>query len=239
VGALIASCRHKHHAGQVMWAPDGLVVESEDGSQRHLTRHVVPPDRPHAHGAAAAAAVLWVDRDDLRWDRASKSSQDIPGGLEATMGGRLDEPLGPAEARELARALLDVVAPAPAAQRCAPRHPAVMRMCALLDSTASEREIRVAQRAQQSGLSARQLRHRFTEEIGLNPSGYLRWRRLRRAFAAIERGATLTEAAVEGGFADGAHFSRVFQAQFGMAPSQALSSVHFGGPLDQAAKPAT
>jgi AraC-like DNA-binding protein len=106
-----------------------------------------------------------------------------------------------------------------------------MRMCALLDTAAPEREISLTQLAAQSGLSVRQLRHRFTEELGLNPRAYLRWRRLRRAIASIERGATLTEAAVEGGFADGAHFSRVFLAQFGMAPSRALSSVRFAGPL--------
>jgi AraC-like DNA-binding protein len=139
--------------------------------------------------------------------------------------------MAPEEACEVARALLDVVASADGARERAPRHPAVLRMCALLDSTASDREMRVTQLAQQSGLSPRQLRHCFTEELGINPSAYLRWRRLRRAVACIERDATLTEAAVEGGFADGAHFSRVFQAQFGMAPSQALSSVRFGGRL--------
>ncbi len=89
----------------------------------------------------------------------------------------------------------------------------------------------MTQLARQSGLSLRQLRHRFTDELGLNPRAYLRWRRLRRAVASVESGASLTEAALAGGFADGAHFSRVFQAQFGMAPSQALSSVRFGGTL--------
>jgi AraC-like DNA-binding protein len=49
--------------------------------------------------------------------------------------------------------------------------------------------------------------------------------------ASIERGATLTQAALESGFADSAHFSRVFQAHFGMAPSRAISSVRFVGGL--------
>jgi AraC-like DNA-binding protein len=104
-------------------------------------------------------------------------------------------------------------------------------MCALLDTTVSARELNMTKLARQSGLSMRQLRHCFTEELGINPRSYLRWRRLRRAITSIEQGATLTQAAVEGGFADGAHFSRLFQAQFGMAPSQALSSIRFAGPL--------
>jgi AraC-like DNA-binding protein len=231
VGGLIASGRHRHHAGQVMWAPGGLVVEDEDGSQRHATRHVVPPDRPHGHGAAAAAAVLWVDRDDLRWDHSSTGSRNDADGFSAALGARLGGRLAAHEAREVARALLDGVASDAGARGHAPRHPAVTRMCALLDTTAPDREVRMTQLARQAGLSLRQLRHLFTEELGINPSAYLRWRRVRHAFACIERGTSLTEAAIEAGFADGAHFSRVFQAQFGMAPSQALSSVEFGGPL--------
>jgi AraC-like DNA-binding protein len=231
VGAVIASSRHEHHAGQVMWAPGGLVVEDEDGARRQATVHVVPPDTPHGHGAAAAAAVLWVDRDDLRWDRSSTGSRSDADGLSATLGARLGGRLAAEEAREVARALLDGVASGASARCQAPRHPAVVRMCGLLDASASDREIPMTQLARQAGLSMRQLRHLFTEELGLNPSAYLRWRRLRRAFACIERGATLTEAAMAAGFADGAHFSRVFQAQFGMAPSQALSAVEFGGPL--------
>jgi AraC-like DNA-binding protein len=231
VGPVIASSRHAHHAGQVLWAPGGLVIEEADGAQRQVAAHVVPPGRPHGHGAAPAAAVLWVDRDDLSWERATESTRDISAGFPAALGARLGEPLTVEEALEVGRALLAVVAPLQATSACTPRHPAVVRMCTLLDSSASERDIPMTQLARQSGLSMRQLRHRFTEELGLNPRAYLRWRRLRRAIRSVERGATLTEAAVDGGFADGAHFSRVFQAQFGMAPSQALSSVCFGGPL--------
>jgi AraC-like DNA-binding protein len=227
VGALIASSRHKHHAGQVMWVPQGLVFYDEHGSSRHVTTHVVPPDRSHGHDATAAAAVLWVDRDDLAWDRALQMPH-VP--VQIAPDVRLDASLVPNDARKVARALLEVVAPEGTPLHAA-RHPAVMRMCALLDATASERELSMTQLAQQSGLSLRQLRHHFTEELGVNPSAYLRWRRLRRAIAAIEEGASLTQAAIDAGFADGAHFSRVFQAQFGMAPSQALSSVRFGGAL--------
>jgi AraC-like DNA-binding protein len=231
VGALIASSRHKHHAGQVIWAPDGLVVEDANGSRRLVTTHVVPPDTFHSHGATAAAAVLWVDREDLRWDRALKAPMDLCRALAPTMSARLDGSLAPDDAREVARALLDAVAPADSSEALAPGHPAVKRMCALLDTTASQRDISVTQLAQRSGLSMRQLRQRFTEQLGIGPRAYRRWRRLRRAFAAVERGATLTVAAMDAGFADGAHFSRVFQSQFGMPPSQALSSVRFAGRL--------
>jgi AraC-like DNA-binding protein len=56
---------------------------------------------------------------------------------------------------------------------------------------------------------------------------YLRWKRVRRAVAAVEKGANLSAAAVAAGFADSAHLSRVFRAQFGMTPSQGLRSIRW------------
>jgi AraC-like DNA-binding protein len=233
VGAAIASSRHRHHAGQVLWAPAGLVIEDEAGCRREVTAHFVPPNRPHGHGAAAAVAMLWVDRDDLDWDRALRHAHNAPDELRTSIGSRIEQSLTKEEARSVARALLDWIAPAGAAEFSQPLHPAVTRMCALLDSTAPDRDVRMTRLAQQAGLSLRQLRHRFSEELGMNPSAYLRWRRLRQAVNAIERGASLTEAALEAGFADSAHFSRVFLAHFGMAPSQALSSIRFRGPTHE------
>ncbi|HEX6239789.1 MAG TPA: helix-turn-helix domain-containing protein, partial [Polyangiales bacterium] len=216
VGPLIAAARHKHHAGQVIWAPDGVQVTGEDGCPRRVTLYAVPPHVPHGHGPAAAAAVLWVDRDDLRWGPHPTRLPEQP----------LASPITPEVADALAKTLLELVMPTDGGT-CTLQHPAVKRMHALLDAKAAEAEISVGQLARQSGLSTRQLRHRFTQELGINPSAYRRWRRLRRAMAAIAGGATLTQAALEGGFADGAHFSRVFLAQFGMAPSQAFSAVRF------------
>lgn len=228
VGPLIAAARHKHHAGQIMWVPGGVDLEGPDGVASRQPLCVIPPHQAHAHGAAPVAAVLWVDRDDVRWGCAQAAAPDATLALQ---GAKLDASLHPEAARALAERLLALVAPAHDADAYVPRHPAVKRMCALLDASAAETDIRVGELARQSGLSVRQLRHRFTEELGINPRAYLRWRRLRHAIAAIGEGATLTEGALSAGFADSAHFSRVFQAQFGMAPSLALSAVQFVDPL--------
>src|SRR3984957_20927654 len=86
VGALVATARHKHHAGQVMWVPGGVDVEGEDGIRRHAATHVVRPARLHRHGAAAVAAVLWVDRDDLQWQLAPNVSCEGDREFPATVG---------------------------------------------------------------------------------------------------------------------------------------------------------
>jgi AraC-like DNA-binding protein len=109
-------------------------------------------------------------------------------------------------------------------------------MCALLEegSTTPSHELKLAELARRSGLSERQLREVFVRDTGLSPRAYLRWRRLRRAVSSIREGASLTQAAVQAGFADGAHFSRVFRSQFGMSPTRAFVSMRFGIALSSA-----
>jgi AraC-like DNA-binding protein len=109
-------------------------------------------------------------------------------------------------------------------------------MCALLEegSATPSHELKLAELARRSGLSERQLREVFVRDTGLSPRAYLRWRRLRRAVTSIREGASLTQAAVQAGFADGAHFSRVFRSQFGMSPTRAFVSMRFGIALGSA-----
>ncbi|WP_146074011.1 AraC family transcriptional regulator [Methylobacterium sp. 190mf] len=59
----------------------------------------------------------------------------------------------------------------------------------------------------------------FTQQVGMPLRKYLLWRRLLFGIRRLGNGASVTSAAVEAGFADGAHFSRVFRATFGCKPS--------------------
>lgn len=223
VGPLRAVAAHEHHAAQIVWAPGGVElarIEGDRESWRCGTLHAVAPNRRHRHAAAEMAAVLWVDRDDIDWTRVPQGADDFD-----ARGVDLVDALDTGAAMTLADALLAWALPS--GRPRVPRHPAVRRMCRMLEATVDGDDTSIGELAAASGLSARQLRHRFTEALGVNPRAYRRWHRLRRSLAAIiERGATLTEGAVAGGFADGAHFSRVFNAQFGLSPSRALAWLH-------------
>jgi len=48
---------------------------------------------------------------------------------------------------------------------------------------------------------------------------YILWSRIQRATQAVVGGMSLTDAAMEAGFSDSAHFSKSFRATFGLAPS--------------------
>lgn len=125
----------------------------------------------------------------------------------------------PEQARALIASILSAV---DLHQPPRPRHPAVRRMCAHLDGADP---IDLASLSHEAGLSPRQMRHVFARDVGLPMRAYLRWKRVRRAVAAVEQGANLSAAAAAAGFADSAHLSRVFREQFGIAPVQGLHSV--------------
>jgi AraC-like DNA-binding protein len=81
---------------------------------------------------------------------------------------------------------------------------------------------RLSEIAAELGFSERQLRRIMHEELGMPFRRYILWRRLRIAALQVHSGADLTTAAMEAGFSDSAHLSRVFRQMFGMAPSDVL-----------------
>ena len=78
-----------------------------------------------------------------------------------------------------------------------------------------DRPLTLTSAAQGIYLSPSRLRHLFVEQTGLAFKTYLLWLRLVRAVQIYSEGTSLTEAAHAAGFADSAHFSRVFKRTFG------------------------
>ncbi|WP_437728269.1 helix-turn-helix domain-containing protein [Sorangium sp. So ce861] len=220
VGPLAATKRHAHHAAQIVIAPQGLCIEDGASGRIHAGAAVIPPRLSHAHGACAHAALLFIDGDDL----ASRAlSRDAEPRCEAWGRDALDVSVPRDPTPEMARALMaSILSAVDLRQPPGPRHPAARRMCAYLDGSD---EVDLARLSREAGLSPRQMRHAFARDVGLPMRAYLRWKRLRRAIAAVEGGASLSAAAAAAGFADSAHLSRVFREQFGITPTQGLSSI--------------
>ena len=220
VGPLVMSNRHTHHAAQIVIAPQGLALGDGAGGRIRARTAIIPPRMPHSHGACDNAALLYLDGDDA-------ASRALARDAEATcetwrcdaLDIRVPHTPTPAMARALITAIRAAIEPARAP---VPRHPATRRMCAYLDASD---DIDLARLSHDAGLSPRQMRHAFARDIGLPMRAYVRWKRLRRAIIAVEAGASLSTAATAAGFADSAHLTRVFRAQFGMTPTQGLSAV--------------
>ena len=232
VGPLVATKRHSHHAAQVVVAPQGLAVADAKGSSV-MHAAVIPPRTLHGHGACAHAAVLFLDGDGAPSRRLEHSAtSDRDQWVRPMLAGRIPRHPDPAAAQRL---VAEIMRALELELSHAVRHAAVRRMCRLLAATHGRS---LAALALQAGLSPRQMRHAFARDVGLSMRGYVRWLRLRRAIEAIERGASLTAAAVEAGLADAAHLSRVFRAHFGITPMEALGSVKWRAlPQSEASTP--
>jgi AraC-like DNA-binding protein len=82
-----------------------------------------------------------------------------------------------------------------------------------------------------TGLTRYDLARQFRLLCGTSPYRYLLRRRLEFAREQIARRRPLSEVAFDAGFADQAHFSRLFKATFGLTPARYRALI-----LDRAAK---
>jgi AraC-like DNA-binding protein len=221
-GPIAATRCHSHHATQIIIAPDGLDIEDGTGGRMRAHTVIIPPRMRHRHSACAHVAFMFLDGDDLT---SRELSGDADPRCETWRRDTIDVELPRAPTPEQARALIaSILAAVNPNQTPRPRHPAARRMCQYLDS--SDR-VDLATLSRKAGLSPRQMRHTFVRDVGLPMRAYLRWKRLRRAMAAVEAGASLTAAAASAGFADSAHLSRVFREHFGITPMQGLRSIRW------------
>lgn len=83
----------------------------------------------------------------------------------------------------------------------------------------TQENLSVASLAQQVGLSTSRLANLFKEQIGIPIRRYRLWYRLFLSTQRIACGASVTEAALEAGFADAAHFTRTYRSILGIQPS--------------------
>ena len=74
--------------------------------------------------------------------------------------------------------------------------------------------------AREIGWSRRHLAARFREHLGLPPKPLARILRFERAAARLRAGAALTDAALDSGYYDQAHFNRDFRAFAGVTPTE-------------------
>lgn len=71
------------------------------------------------------------------------------------------------------------------------------------------------------GIGRRQLERAFHEALGLSPMAFLRSLRLEYGgWLLVNHPRSITQIALDCGFADGAHFSRDFRARFGLTPRE-------------------
>lgn len=133
--------------------------------------------------------------------------------------------LGPAAASKALRILIQgrqsrsrALQPEPAVARPAQDH--LVQQATLLMEDGLRSAVSVAEVAMALGLSPRQLERRFKADIGMSPSEFKVRLRLARAAWLIEHtDMPVTQVALDCGYSDASHFSRVFLAHFRQRPT--------------------
>ncbi|MBW8487360.1 helix-turn-helix domain-containing protein [Actinomadura parmotrematis] len=198
-GAVTAGSVHRHAAFQVAVGVRGEAGADDAAGTRHRgAALIVPPMAAHRLLPARALRVFFVEPHCAFADRLRPLCGDgvtpAPG-----LGGLREEDVRAAGARpsgELDGRLL-----------------AAMR--ALADGP-----VPLAALAADVGLSPQRLRALARAELGMPLARWRVWRRLAAAADAMRAGRPLGDAALAGGFADQAHFTREMRRMMGITPAE-------------------
>lgn len=106
----------------------------------------------------------------------------------------------------------------PGLERARPSHPRLASVVDYLDAAPLDANNHVSL-ARRAHLSPSRFAHLFREQTGLPVRNYVLWRRLLHALNCLQQGQSITAAAHESGFTDGAHLCRSFRRVFGATPT--------------------
>ncbi|MGK4578577.1 helix-turn-helix domain-containing protein [Kitasatospora sp. HPMI-4] len=204
-GPLADSRLHRHAAFQVALAvADGSEVTITDatGAAHRGVALLVPPMVRHRMAPTPAALSYFVDPRCAFADRLRA----------AACGGITVVP----HLCDLAESELRPAGVLPSAELDE-------RLRAAMDALTVQHELPLHLLAARLGLSPQRLRALAQQQLGLPLTRWRIWLRLARATNALGRGRTLAEAALDGGFADQAHFGRQMREMMGVTPSAVRS----------------
>ena len=203
---------HRHAAYQVILSPTGNVrVSDPAGLEIGGGTVLIRPNTLHAVRTSGAVTIVYLD---LRLPLASELARQagpepiavLPDGVPPFMAGlSLDD---------IAAELMEITQ-----TEAAGTNDRLQAAMTALDTACGA--LSIAKAAQKAGISDSHLRRLAREQLGLPLSSWLIWRKLERAVSEIANGASLSEGAVAGGFADQAHFTREMRRMFGITPGTA------------------
>lgn len=204
------------------------VLESESSDSRECRSMLVPPGCLHeVFTAGAGMAVIFLEpesehyallRSAMQEDGECQCLYDLAQ-QERALAIATDLLQRPCDAETAYERLDDIIDP----ERTMPdAHHAldarILRVIQLIKEDVSQ-SYSVEALAERVNLSATRLVHLFKEQTGVPIRRFRQWNRMKAVAGSVAEGGTLTDAALNAGFSDSAHFSRAFRNMFGTKPS--------------------
>lgn len=206
---------------------EAFEIRMADGPWRTAHMAVLAPHRLHAlrvEGQPTVQVLIEpdnIDPADLPPWLVGDALDPLPCAALAALQARLAA-LSPCPASEVAWQVDRVLCGRPLVPR--PLDPRVRRVLSHLDAEPGEPHS-AQQCAALAGLSVSRFLHLFAAEVGVPFRRLCTWKRVRVIAAEMSRGnQRITTLAMNGGYADAAHFSRSIREVFGLRPSDMLGN---------------
>jgi AraC-like DNA-binding protein len=204
-GSTPAGSLHRHAAFQIVIGVDEVVaVVDAEGTRHQSTALVITPMEKHRLLDTADAVIYFVEPHCLLADRLRR---DYGNGVMTAP-----------ELRELTEGDVHPADPRPAGDL----DPRLVQALNVL----RDKNIPLPSVAASVGLSPQRLRALARRQLGMPLARWRVWTRLRRAAEALQGGQSPAEAAIAGGFADQAHFTRQMRDMMGLTPAAVLPLLH-------------
>lgn len=239
-GPAFAPHRHDTYALGITLA--GIQTFRYRGEQRYCLpgeAHILHPDELHDGAAAGedgfAYRIVYIDPALVQ---QALGGQPLPFVADPVVRDRglvtdlracledIDSPIGEFEAVEISSAVGDMLSrlaqTAPVAVTRLEMPPLLRAREAIADDPASR--ISARELEQVTGLDRWSLARQFRAAFGTSPTRFRTMRQLDVARALMREGRALADVALEAGFADQSHLSRLFKRAYGLTPCQWISA---------------
>lgn len=217
---------HSHLALQLTFGLDGeFVLQQPDDAGQMAAKQVqfacMAPDQLHQIVPPDGdLAYLYLDCDLVSYSRwrdaggvAVAPDENLSSQLRAFRRSRCGDSQRAQELAQRWRAHS-----LPGLVRAAALHPRLAPVVEYVDAAPLQAGNHVSL-ARRANLSPSRFAHLFREHTGLPVRNYVLWRRLLFALNCLQQGQSITTAAYEAGFTDGAHLCRSFRRVFGATPT--------------------
>jgi AraC-like DNA-binding protein len=177
--------------------------------------------------------VYFVDADSYQgWQlKAMLNEQDfipiqtlLPLEELTDMSGEYTRTGAPGDLRKLAIGLIDKILPPQEAARYRQTDDRMIKALAYIDAHLDD-HLALEDVSKEVFLSTERLRHLFAQETGIPFSQYILWRRIKQVMTeVIKKRSPMATSAIQNGFTDQAHFTRLFKRTFGVSATQLLKN---------------